>query len=312
MICISGWAGTGKDECSNHLVKKYGAVHTGLADPGKRHLMDAYNFSFEQLWGPSKFRNAGDPRYPKPIVSNIGLLPMSAAQSGYYAKKITEENLEENLNLFRKYGANKLADFLSKKKSSDLPCFVGVTDVDPEFFLSPRESLQKYMELMNTLYADTWIRKGINIHKQLADTEKSTLMDNQIRRKFSYSKEKGVFPIDGVWEQANDVFITCYSDFRHIHEHELARASWDGTLIPVLVRIKRPCVTKPPFDHRSETEQTRIRDAAYDFILNNSGTLDELYKSIDFIVQKCSDPLWEGLAWSQEFILPEVQEKYIP
>jgi hypothetical protein len=311
MICISGWAGTGKDECAGHLVKKYGAIHTGLADPGKRHLMDAYGFSVEQLWGPSKFRNAGDPRYPKPIVSKLGLTLDQNMGDNYYSTVISEDNSVEKIILFNEVGEEKLSNFMKEKEPSST-YKIGVMGTDPRYFLSPREGLQKYMELMNTLYADTWIRKGIDIHKQLVSVESSLLMKNAVRKKYSYSKENGVVPTDGTWEHIDSMFITCFSDFRHIHEHLLARKSEDEILVPVLIRIKRPNVTKPPFDHRSETEQTRIRDAAYDFILNNSGTLDDLYSSIDEIVRVCSNPNWRGLDWSPDFILPNIQEGYKP
>ena len=92
----------------------------------------------------------------------------------------------------------------------------------------------------------------------------------------------------------------------------MARYSISDTLTPVLVRIKRPTVTKAPFNHRSETEQTRIRDSAYDFVINNSGSLEDLYVALDGIVRTCSNPNWVGLEWSEDFILSTEQEAYQP
>ena len=57
---------------------------------------------------------------------------------------------------------------------------------------------------------------------------------------------------------------------------------------------------------------TRVRDAAYDFVLDNSGTLEDLYASVDEIVRTCSDPAWSGKAWSPDLVLETVQEGYVP
>jgi hypothetical protein len=253
MVCISGWAGTGKDECSGRLVNRHGAIHTGLADPGKRHLKDTYKFSSEQLWGPSKFRNAGDVRYPKDTFNQ--------AESEKYVEG------------------------------------------DPVFWLSPREALQKYMELMNTLYSNTWIRKGIEDHRSIATN------------RYTYSKTAGLLPrtrpiLNADKEMSNSLVITCFSDFRHIHEHKLARESTGNSLTPVLIRIKRPTITKPPFSHRSETEQTRIRDEAYDFIINNDSSLEHLYQMIDDMVETFLGKDWKGKTWDPSFVLPDEGEGY--
>ena len=73
IIAISGFSGSGKDEAVSQLIRKYYAIQTGLADPGKRHLADAYGFTEEQLFGPSHFRNAGDLRIPKNSLENLVL-----------------------------------------------------------------------------------------------------------------------------------------------------------------------------------------------------------------------------------------------
>lgn len=53
---ISAKAGSGKDEISNYVVKKYGFVKIAFADPIKRILVKLYNIDREKLWGESKFR----------------------------------------------------------------------------------------------------------------------------------------------------------------------------------------------------------------------------------------------------------------
>jgi hypothetical protein len=283
-------------------------------------MKDAYDFTDEQLWGPSKFRNAGDLRYPKPDHTKVNLQPWEGPlpdevvdvvdvkgdsylgdRSGpfWYSGNVRRSDTRGTVLQFDDLGPVFPYEPL---KLGDARYFV--REGDPAFWLSPREALQKYMELMNTLYADTWIRKGIEIHRQIAS------------RMFLYTKEEGVIrnPSHAPHLDYKDdrTEITCYSDFRHIHECRLAKTSEDETLIPVLVRIKRPTVTRPPFNHRSETEQTRIRDAAFDFIIDNDGTLEDLYAEVDNIVSACSHPAWAGMPWSPNFVLPEIQETYRP
>lgn len=59
-------AGAGKDAAADFLVQSYNFVRVALADPLKRICQDAFQFTDEQLWGPSAMRNAPDHRYPRP------------------------------------------------------------------------------------------------------------------------------------------------------------------------------------------------------------------------------------------------------
>lgn len=56
-------AGAGKDAVADRLVEKHGFVRIALADPLKRICQDVFDFTDEQLWGPSSARNAPDQRY---------------------------------------------------------------------------------------------------------------------------------------------------------------------------------------------------------------------------------------------------------
>jgi hypothetical protein len=65
IIGITGSAGSGKSTVADILVKNHGFVSVALADSMKRFLRDVLQFTDEQLWGPSKNRNAPDKRYPR-------------------------------------------------------------------------------------------------------------------------------------------------------------------------------------------------------------------------------------------------------
>ena len=65
ILGISGLAGSGKDTFARFLVEDHGFVVVSLADPLKRICRDVFDFSDEQLWGPSEKRNEPDFRYPR-------------------------------------------------------------------------------------------------------------------------------------------------------------------------------------------------------------------------------------------------------
>ncbi len=63
LIGVTGQAGSGKDSAADYLVRTQGFTKVALADPLKRFCREVYDFSEEQLWGPSSARNAPDKRY---------------------------------------------------------------------------------------------------------------------------------------------------------------------------------------------------------------------------------------------------------
>lgn len=63
IIILSGQAGSGKDTVASFLVKNHGAIAIAQADPMKALGRMVFDFSEDQLWGPSHRRNAEDRRY---------------------------------------------------------------------------------------------------------------------------------------------------------------------------------------------------------------------------------------------------------
>lgn len=63
IISLTGNMGVGKDTMADYMALKYGFVKISMADPFKRIAKEIYEFSDEQLWGPSSERNKDDTRY---------------------------------------------------------------------------------------------------------------------------------------------------------------------------------------------------------------------------------------------------------
>ena len=81
ILGICGRAGSGKDTVADILVRDHGFVKIAIADPLKRVLKDVFHFSDDQLWGPSKLRDAPDPRYPRTVEARA-FIARAAVEAG--------------------------------------------------------------------------------------------------------------------------------------------------------------------------------------------------------------------------------------
>lgn len=63
IIGLVGRAGCGKDTVKQMLMEIIGAAPLSFADPMKELAREVFEFSYEQLYGPSDARNHPDPRY---------------------------------------------------------------------------------------------------------------------------------------------------------------------------------------------------------------------------------------------------------
>lgn len=149
IIGISGLAGSGKDTAADYLVKHRSYVKVSLADPLKRYCMNAFAFSKEQLWGPSKFRNAIDERYPRP---------------GHTWPKETVQHRGEHRHCL---------------------CCGKIWDEDRQgqCYLTPRYALQRLgTEWGRDCYSDVWIDRAIRTAKALllAHVEQASVIYDKI------------------------------------------------------------------------------------------------------------------------------------
>lgn len=158
------------------------------------------------------------------------------------------------------------------------------TPGDPKIWLSPRETLQRYCELMNLMYENTWVRKSLETHKMMTETQKIRGGDYLY---WEYDRMGGLIRRSDSQENlasAPEIFFSCSADFRHWHEMLLARQMTTEFFIPVLIRVKRPSISMPPYNHRSETEMATIPDSIFDFIINNDRTIEHLHECAKLVL----------------------------
>jgi hypothetical protein len=168
---------------------------------------------------------------------------------------------------------------------------VFVQDTDPGFFLSPREALQLYCDLMNQLDMFTWVRAGVSTHRKLAELHVQARGTRMRSPKYAYDRMLGlcINKRGEEWERGlTEDVVTCFSDFRHRHEIQYVRQAekTHEDFKPVLIRVKRPGVETPPFNHRSETEQATIPDSEFDYVVDNNDTIESLHKVAAQIVEQ--------------------------
>lgn len=246
LLAVSGLAGTGKDTVADILCKG-SLVKVALADPLKRIARDVYDFSDEQLWGPSYKRNEPDERYPRPHTwrTDLSKRKTTCACCGQSAK-LVEAPYEEAL-------------VLDPEDASLLK----------QCFLTPRYSLQTLgTEWGRENYPDTWVKYTIRVHDKLQ--EGGRVYDQKTGLRYvSYVDQAESLSDPTVWVRSKKNVVV--SDTRFKNELRIIRA-YGGKAI----RITRPGVEAPAWAHPSETEQMEIPDSEFDYILRNDGSLDDL------------------------------------
>ncbi len=298
---FSGWSQSGKDQCCNYLSQTYRSFHLSLARPAKDHIGKLFGFSKEQLHGHLK--DIGDLRFPKPILSRLGV--ENAKSGSVWTTKSMCEYEPYSVNTSITSDLTTLRQWQNADASKTWP--ITSTDVinnhfvregekfsfhegDPRFWTSPREVMQKYMELMEQLNPNVWVDQTLEAHVLNANEPNDQSM--------AYLE----YPIGPAF--------SCCSDFRH--PHQLKRSKQFPGVETILIRVKRPSVSKPPFNHPSETEQTRVRDAAFDFILDNDKDVTYLSNRVDGIINIVKQPNWVSKKWDDSYVLPKTSNVYYP
>lgn len=256
ILGISGLAGSGKDTAAGFLRTDFKFVPIALADPLKRMAKDAFDFTDEQLWGPSQFRNAPDKRYPREhtwshtaevVVLGERVVPTCACCG---AKRETSAHREGN----------------------DLT----YEDVTPPCYLTPRFALQKLgTEFGRACYPNVWVEKTLK-------TARALLFGGE---PFKYTPSQGLRSLMGVPEIPELHLGVAIPDVRFRNEITGIRAGGGK-----VIRVVRPGagLAGAAGLHPSEKEQAEIPDEEFDGVIVNDGTLLDLQEKVSMLYRSLS------------------------
>lgn len=259
LIGILGKAGAGKDSAANVLVERHGFVKVSLADPLKRICREVFDFTEEQLWGPSHKRNEPDTRYVQVKAGSERLVDIQATRGpdGTPSLPVPFEGEEEGFEFFPPeniYGNPNMGRLRLPVRDQ---------------FLTPRFALQTLgSEWGRNCYGDIWTEYAIRIAKTLLEGTSGE------GTSFEYTSQKGLYLVEGTWRPAGIVV----PDVRFRNEVDAIKAAGG-----VVWKILRPGagLSGAAAQHVSETEQDSVKDEEFDVIFDNAGTLEDLGRLID-------------------------------
>jgi hypothetical protein len=255
LVAISGQAGAGKDTVADFLVKDHQFAKVSLADPLKRICKDIFDFSDQQLWGPSEMRNQPDKRYPR----------------------------EQHEFTFDTEGksACKVCGFKTQifKDGNVIVSEAPPMSAWPQCYLTPRYALQlSGTEFGRKCYPNVWIDYALRVSEQLLNEGYSYSQQQGAQARRSHARDGGArarhtLPYAGV----------VIPDCRFINEMKVIRAA-NGKVI----RIKRQSTSlqEAAAQHASEKEQQSIPDKEFDHVILNDTTIEDLGNKItQFLAQ---------------------------
>jgi hypothetical protein len=245
IIGISGLAGSGKDTVAEYLVEHYGFVRIALADEMKRFAKKVFDFSDDQLWGPSANRNAVDKRFED--------------------DEEWEKAEDRLFDVGPEWCAKLCGDKWGQGDDAWTDLLMWFDDLREDWSthgdnrLSPRIMLQTIgTEWGRAQGEDVWVNYTIEMAKKL------------LLGGYSYSKEDGIAErLDG-----SPVKGVVISDCRF--KNELAAIKTNGGRT---IRVKRPGIVLAQVGvvgHQSESEQASIPDTGFDHVLESPEGLGNL------------------------------------
>lgn len=246
IIGLCGQAGAGKDTVADFLVKNHSFAKVALADPLKRICREVFDFSDEQLWGPSEERNKPDERYPRQVPCHWSRAEGSEPFTCQYCGERTEDAVE-------------MMERACPARSH----------------LTPRYALQQLgTEWGRNCYDNVWVDYALRVAKRLLTDDDAWYLA-QIGQ--SFYRLRGRFdPGPNPRPAIQGVVI---SDVRFINEVEAIRAAGGHVW-----KIERPGagLVGTAAQHASEQEQNSIDPRKFASVLNNAnGPLEELEALVD-------------------------------
>lgn len=267
IVGISGAARAGKDTTAGIFVRLGGpkgalpidssVVQMALADEIKRTAAKWWGFSEMQLWGPSDERNKPDERY-----FNTGLVRSPVCDCLISADHI--HKMEESGTRF---WIDEVDTLCAHHRMGDDPEWYRArywnSETWPEFkhpFLTPRHALQQIgTEVARSVDKNLWVR--------IVQQNAKCLMENLTMH---YLPSKGLHYST---RRSSITEMVVVSDVRFQNEINAIREGGG-----YLIRVKRGAagLQGGAAKHASEAEMNSIPDEAFNAIIHNEGTLDDL------------------------------------
>ncbi len=252
-------AGSGKDTAAEQLVKEHGFVAVALADPMKRFCMEMFDFTEEQLWGPSEDRNREDRRFPRDVFREdiVGvedaMCLVALEKAANPGKTYTDQELKRMEREYRRV------------------------------HLTPRHALQQLgTEWGRECYKELWVDYCLRVAKLL------------MTGPYIYHHTHGTLHVDQITPDIRRRFelgvgrvVACggvvIPDLRFHNEAKKIRDAGGQ-----IWRVKRPINTMPGLNpkHGSEVELSGMPDSAFDHVLNNCKDIHHLHMVVDAIMAR--------------------------
>lgn len=270
IIGITGQAGAGKDEVASRFVKQHGYTQLSLADPLKRFAFHVFGFDAIQLWGPSSARNTFDPTFNECNIRSQGIEFKPGCKMST-VRRACDPGWADAASRLATYGPEWVAGLVEADKQDDALeilyfWFASLGHHYPQ--LSPRIMLQN----LGTEWGRQEISPDIWIDELISTA-------TRVLQGYGYSREEGVS------NKKTKVIPrgVVVSDVRFKNELDAIHAAGGK-----LIRVCRAAADKKAkklgiAGHASEAEQATFSNELFDAVVQNEGSLPDLYKNIDVV-----------------------------
>jgi hypothetical protein len=271
ILGMCGLAGSGKDTAAKFVIADHGFVPMAFADEMKRICKRVYDFTDEQLWGPSEFRNLPDKRYPRQGHTWTKLPPRE--------RQIHEEEKvkwpEAQVFVERDWYGCACCGLEAQSKvvyADDHDEQRQIEDVGP-CYLTTRYALQQLgTGWGRDCYGDTWVMVTLRDARLLLGMDKSREVSG-----YWYDQKRGLlsnFKTNHIPDFIPGVILT---DVRYLNEIRAVQAAGGK-----VVRVVRPGagLQGGAALHSSETEQAALPDSVFDAVIANDESLEALQSRV--------------------------------
>lgn len=272
IIGITGKAGSGKDTVADLLVKDFSFVKLALADELKRICMRVFDFSIDQLWGPSEKRNEPDKRYVQVRKGSHG----STASGKNWTDRVPLP--AQDICLTPRHALQQLGTDWGRA------CYENVW---VDFAMRVAEKLESRIHIGDRLHDP----QGYIQHEGLVPLNEYPDLNNDIN---------GVVVPDCRFKNEFDAIRAKGGKLLRIKRTAAARfvAGADG--VQEKMSHEKWELQGNAALHRSETEQDEVPDEYFDFVINNDGDLAELRLQVSHVMKTLKGEI-EGEARADDF-----------